>query len=230
MPIFYLESASPDEFPDPELADAGLLAVGADLDPSRLLAAYDRGIFPWFSEDEVPLWWSPDPRAVLEPDELHVPRRLARTIRKGELRLTWNHDFARVIRECGKLREDGTWIHRAMIRAYEGLHALGAAHSLEVWREDRMVGGLYGVQRGGLFAAESKFFRERDASKLALVAAVRCLQRAGIELFDVQFQTGHLEQFGVREWPRRRYLDELARVRSLEVDLSELDPRLDDCT
>ena len=226
LPIIYLEAQSPADFPDPAQADEGLLAIGADLDPQRVLLAYQRGIFPWYSEGELPLWWSPDPRAVLLAEDLHVSRSLERRLKRADYRLTWNRCFLRVMRECSLDRPDGTWIHEEMFACYGALHERGVAHSLEVWREERLVGGVYGVQCGAVFAAESKFHRERDMSKLALVALVRSLTQAGIELFDVQFQTSHLASLGVREWPRPRYLERLAALRTRAVSLRELVPHV----
>src|SRR5712692_774471 len=139
-------------FLDPRLADAmGLVAVGGDLQPARLLQAYRGGVFPWYDEGDPVCWWSPDPRAILELDRFHVSRRLRRTIRSGRFRLTVNQDFAGVIRGCAHAREDGTWITPEMIEAYEEFHSLGHAHSVEVWSEDRLAGGLYGVLIGGFF-------------------------------------------------------------------------------
>ena len=226
MSIQFLRPDTDPYFPDPQHAEDGLVAVGGDLSSERLLHAYDVGVFPWFSEREIPLWWAPDPRAVLEPDKLHVSRRLARRIAHGGFELTWNRAFRDVIRECGRLRSDGTWIHQAMVDAYVELHELGHAHSLEVWVDGSLAAGLYGVQRGGLFAAESKFHRVRDMSKVALVACSRTLARAGVELFDVQFKTAHLERLGVQEWPRARYLRELERVRGLPIGLRDIVPSL----
>ena len=226
-PVFLQPGAST-SFPDPEPFDAdGLVAIGGDLAPDRLLAAYARGIFPWFEEGYVPMWWSPDPRAVLAPDALHVSRSLARTLRRGGFSLTWNRCFPRVMRECGA-RRGGTWIVPEMLRAYEALHRLGHAHSLEVWNADdgELVGGVYGVQVGGLFAAESKFHRRTDMSKVALVALVRSLFAAGLELLDVQFATPHLAALGATELPRREYLRRLAVAREHEVDLRVLEPAL----
>lgn len=212
-------------FPDPESADSrGLLAIGGSLSPEWLLTAYDRGIFPWYDEGVPPLWWSPDPRTVLDATHLHVSRSMARFIRKTHYRLTYDRAFVSVMRACGEDREDGTWILPEMVEAYARLHTLGHAHSFEVWDGERLVGGLYGVHRGGLFAAESMFHRADNASKLALVAAVRTLFRAGITLFDVQFLTPHLASLGAYEIPRREYLARLAMARGQRVDLTRLQP------
>lgn len=221
MRPLFLEPGDPLVFPDPrEADDEGLVAIGGDLASDRLLAAYGRGIFPWFDVDTPPLWWSPDPRTVLPRDRLRVSRSLRRTWRRRDWRLTWNAAFDRVMLECGRRRRGGTWIVPAMRKAYGELHRLGHAHSLEVWEADALIGGIYGVQCGGLFAAESMFHRRTDASKIALVACVQTVCAAGIELFDVQMTTSHLLSMGAVEWPRGAYLDEVMRVRDLAVDLS----------
>jgi leucyl/phenylalanyl-tRNA--protein transferase len=190
----------------------GLVAIGGDLRPERLLLAYRRGIFPWYADGSMPMWWSPDPRAVLSPSTLHVSHSLARVIRRGGFALTWNRCFRAVMAECGKCRTEGTWVIDEMLDAYTELHARGSAHSLEVWHDERLVGGIYGVQVGGLFAAESMFHRRADMSKVALVALVRSLFRAGIELFDVQFLTPHLQTMGAELIRRAEYLRRLGRA------------------
>lgn len=225
QPVVLVDATTP--FPDPTRFDAeGLLAVGGDLAPERLLAAYGGGIFPWYSEGYVPLWWSPDPRALLDPAHLHVSRSLQKRIRAGGFTLTWNRCFPRVMRECGVRPGKGTWIIAEMLEAYERLHRLGHAHSLEVWADAELVGGVYGVQVGALFAAESMFHRATDMSKVALVALVRSLFAAGIELFDVQFVTDHLRTLGAFEVPRREYLQRLAVAGSRTVDLAKVVPSL----
>jgi leucyl/phenylalanyl-tRNA---protein transferase len=212
-------------FPDPRAYDAeGLLAFGGDLAPARLLEAYGSGIFPWYDEGYVPMWWSPDPRAYFEPDHLRVSRSLSKRLRRKDFHLTWNTCFERVMRACGERRGGGTWIIPEMIAAYTTLHQQGHAHSLEVWQGKELVGGTYGVQVGGLFAAESKFHRRTDMSKVALVALVRSLFRKGIQLLDVQFATEHLTSLGVQEHSRDEYLEQLAAVRNLKIDLTELTP------
>ncbi|MCA8943606.1 MAG: leucyl/phenylalanyl-tRNA--protein transferase, partial [Planctomycetes bacterium] len=181
-----LEAGGPLLFPDPTQADArGLVAVGGDLGIDRLRLGYANGIFPWFDDEDPPLWWSPDPRCILPLDDLHVPRSLVRRMAKRDYEISWNEAFVDVMRCCAEKRSDGTWITEQMIEAYTALHELGHAHSIEVWMGDRLVGGLYGVQIGGLFAAESKFHRETDMSKIAFVHAVRDLREAGTTLFDV---------------------------------------------
>ncbi len=218
----------PGRFPDPNDYDAeGLVAFGGDLEPERLLLAYRSGVFPWYSEETVPLWWSPDPRALLDPAKLHVARSLQKTIRRGGFTLTWNACFERVMGECGRGREQGTWILPEMLAAYVRLHELGHAHSLEVWQGERLVGGVYGVQVGALFAAESMFHRATDMSKVALVALVRSLFAAGVELFDVQFVTEHLASLGAYTIPRREYCRRVAVAAARRVDLAGLVPRLD---
>jgi len=215
-------------FPDPNGFDReGLVAIGGDLSTERLLLAYRSGLFPWYAEGYVPMWWSPDPRALLDPAHLHVSRSLQKRLRRGGFTLTWNRCFPRIMRECSRQRRDGTWILPEMLTAYERLHRLGHAHSLEVWRDGELVGGTYGVQVGGLFAAESMFHRATDMSKVALVALVRTLFAAGVRLLDVQFATEHLRTLGAFESPRAEYLRCCAVVASLAVDLRGVVPTLD---
>jgi leucyl/phenylalanyl-tRNA---protein transferase len=223
-----LSSRAPLAFPDPESGDAeGLLAVGGDLRPERLLLAYANGIFPWYAEGLPPMWWSPDPRAIVDPTALHVSKSLARELRRGHFRVTANVAFERVMRECGRERDDGTWILPEMVDAYVRLHELGHGVSFEVWEGESLVGGLYGVLEGSLFAAESMFHRATNASKVALVAAVRSLFAAGVELFDVQFLTVHLASLGVYEIPRRAYVERArAASRRGNVVPRELEIRL----
>ena len=196
-------------FPDPRDAEPdGLLAVGGDLSPERLVAAYAAGIFPWFSAGSPILWWSPDPRLVLTPAALHVPRSLARTLRRGLYRFTADAAFGQVIRACAgadRPGQDGTWITRSMVAAYERLHALGLAHSFEAWEGDTLAGGLYGVSLGAAFFGESMFARRPDASKAAFVRAVEHLAAHGVGLIDCQVRTEHLARFGAVEVPREQY-------------------------
>lgn len=223
-----LSGPSP-RFPDPARYDGeGLVAIGGDLRPPTLLAAYRAGIFPWYAEGSVPLWWSPDPRGVLDAGRLHVSRSLARTLRRGGFSLTWNRNFAAVMAACGEGRDGGTWILPEMQQAYAELHRLGHAHSLEVWCGGELVGGIFGVQVGAAFAAESMFHRRDDMSKVALVALVRSLAAAGCELFDVQFVTDHLRTLGACEIARREYLARLAVARTRTLDLRQLVPALGD--
>lgn len=208
MPIYELGDAI--LFPPSEGADEeGLVAVGGDLRPERILAAYRVGIFPWPHEDYPLLWFSPDPRLVLPLEDLHVPRRLERTIRQRRFRLTLDTAFRDVMEACAttpRNYEGGTWITPAMIEGYTRLHELGFAHSIEAWNEDELAGGLYGLSLGSMFVAESMFARQRDASKVAFVTMIRHLARRGDALFDAQIHTYHVEQFGAVEWPRSRYL------------------------
>lgn len=226
LPVVLSTRAQP-RFPDPLTADArGLLAVGGSLAPEWLLAAYDQGIFPWYDEGMPPLWWSPDPRAVLDAERLHVSRSMSRVLRSGQFRVTYDRAFERVMRACGEDRAEGTWITSEMLDAYVRLHELGHAHSFEVWYQNELVGGLYGVQRGALFAAESMFHRVTNASKVALITSVRALFRAGVCLFDVQFLTSHLVSLGAHELRRREYLTRLAAARERQTDLSALGAEL----
>lgn len=215
------------EFPDANQADArGLLAVGGALSPAWLLSAYERGIFPWYDEGLPPLWWSPDPRAVLDAEHLHVSRSLRRFIGHLPQRVTFNQSFERVMLACGETREEGTWILPDMLSAYSELHRLGHAHSFEVWNGERLVGGLYGVQLGAFFAAESMFHLETNASKVALVCAVKSLFGAGVRLFDVQFLTPHLASMGAFTLPRQEYLRRLAAAIAQPLEVQGLTPIL----
>jgi leucyl/phenylalanyl-tRNA--protein transferase len=197
-------------FLDPERADAdGLVGVGGDLSPTRLLEGYRRGIFPWFDETTPILWWSPDPRAIFELDGFHVSRRLARTIRSGRFTTTVDTAFGEVIRGCADRGDHGVWITPEMIEAYSTLHRLGWAHSIEAWRDGELAGGVYGVAVGGLFAGESMFTHIRDGSKVALVHLVQRLRERGFRLFDVQFLNDHTARLGAVEISRREYLRRL---------------------
>ncbi|MCC5876024.1 MAG: leucyl/phenylalanyl-tRNA--protein transferase [Candidatus Sumerlaeia bacterium] len=202
-------------FPDPVITRAdGLLAMGGDLSPARLFEAYYRGIFPWYDEGLPILWHCPNPRGVLLLDQLHVPRRLERDL--ARFVYTINRDFPAVINSCATIHDEnhgGTWILPEMIDAYITLHHGGIAHSVEVWREDELVGGIYGVAMGGIFAAESKFHRVTNASKAALVHLGRHLQKQGFAAMDTQLPTTHLATFGVKAMPRSRYLQLLAEHR-----------------
>jgi leucyl/phenylalanyl-tRNA--protein transferase len=195
-----------------ELADeTGLVAIGGDLHPRRLIQAYSNGVFPWFDEGEPICWWSPDPRAIIELGGLHVSRRLRRTLRSQRFTFSINNDFAGVIRSCADRRE-GTWITAAMVRAYETLHHEGWAHSVEAWRRHELAGGIYGVAIGGFFAGESMFTRDRDASKACLVFLVEHLHRQGFQLFDIQFRTEHTTRLGAIEIARAEYLVRLKKA------------------
>jgi leucyl/phenylalanyl-tRNA--protein transferase len=203
-------------FPDAALADpSGLLGVGGDLDPDRLLLAYRSGIFPWYSEGQPILWWSPNPRFVLRADEIQVGRSLAKRIRQGRYRITMDRAFEEVISRCGRVPragQDGTWITRDILSAYVALHALGYAHSVEAWSGDDLVGGLYGVAVGRLYSGESMFADAPDASKVAFVHLVRQLARWGFPLIDCQVHTEHLRRFGAVEIDRASYLRSCAEL------------------
>jgi leucyl/phenylalanyl-tRNA---protein transferase len=191
-----------------------MLAVGGDLSPERLLLAYSSGIFPWYSEDLPILWYSPDPRYVLPVAELHVPRSLAKVLRRGPYDVRFDTSFAAVIEACAaepRPGQDGTWITRDMVDGYLRLHELGFAHSIEAFRDGALVGGLYGVSLGSLFFGESMFARAPDASKVAFVTLVQRAPALGLDLIDCQVHTEHLERFGAIDWARTRYLDALAR-------------------
>ena len=211
MPVYRL----PREhlFPDPRLADpSGLLAVGGDLHPQRVLLAYRLGVFPWFSEGQPFYWWSPDPRTVLLPEELHIPRSLGKRIRQGRFEITLDQAFPAVLDACSRTPrpgQDGTWITPAMQRTYNELHRLGHAHSVEAWQDGHLVGGLYGVCFGSVFSGESMFAHVSDASKVAFVTFVRQFQRWGGSCIDCQMTTDHLARFGAREIPREQYLEHL---------------------
>ena len=213
--IPYLDAEDP--FPPVDNAmrePNGLLAAGADLSPARLLDAYQRGIFPWFGDEDPLLWWSPDPRMVLFVDELHVSRSLRKTIRSGRFSVTADRAFSAVMSGCAEPREDqdGTWITTEMRAAYARLAAMGYAHSVEAWAGGELVGGLYGVAIGRVYFGESMFARVTDASKVAFVTLVRQLQQWGFRLIDCQMPTAHLTAFGAREIPRREFLAEVERA------------------
>jgi leucyl/phenylalanyl-tRNA---protein transferase len=195
---------------EPENADPdGLVGVGGDLSAATLVKAYTDGVFPWFNEGDPILWWSPDPRAIIEFDGLHISHSLARTLRKGRFQVTVNRCFEQVMRSCGDSRPEGTWVTETMLKAYVALHRLGFAHSLETWVDGELAGGIYGVSIGRLFAAESMFFRITDGSKVALVKLVERLRERGYELLDVQMTTEHTERMGAVEIPRAEYLQRL---------------------
>ena len=207
MPLFQLGRDM--TFPPPELAEPdGLLAIGGDLSVPRLVAAYQQGIFPWYSEGEPILWWSPVPRLVLFPEQFHLPRRLARTIRQQVFTVTADTVFSDVITACSSPRREsgeGTWITDAMKKAYIHLHERGFAHSVECWRDGELAGGLYGVCLDRIFFGESMFTRTTDASKVALAALVRQTTKIDIQAIDCQMTTTHLLRFGSRELNRQEF-------------------------
>lgn len=211
MPIFRLVDEP--VFPPPDYADpSGLLAVGGDLSCERLLEAYRLGIFPWYSDDQPILWWSPDPRLVLRLDEFKVSRSLRKTLNKAVFEVTFDRAFDAVIRDCAsapRQGQRGTWITKEMQEAYIELHGLGFAHSVETWRGDELAGGLYGVSLGKAFFGESMFHRRTDASKVALATLVEKLQAWNFHFIDAQMTTEHLLRLGAVEMPRRIFLKRL---------------------
>jgi leucyl/phenylalanyl-tRNA--protein transferase len=213
MPLFRLSSRL--EFPPAWLARSdGLLCIGGDLSCERILLAYQNGIFPWFSDNEPILWWSPDPRLVLYPSEIRISKSLRKTVKKNRFRITINQAFEQTILACSQPRKDpneGTWLVEEMKDAYIELHYQGHAHSVEAWHQDRLVGGLYGVAMGCVFFGESMFSLESDASKAALVALARHLHAHGFDFIDCQVSTDHLCRMGAVEIPRNRFLDLLGR-------------------
>lgn len=229
--LTFLGPGSPLSFPDPnDSDDEGLLAVGGDLSPERLLFAYESGVFPWYSAGVPPLWWSPNPRALMDREHLHVSRSLRRTLRHGPFEVTFDTAFADVIAACASNRDGGTWILPEMMLAYTRLHQLGHAHSFEVWHDGCLAGGLYGVRRGALFAAESMFHVVTDASKVALVVCIDTLFRAGLQCFDVQFVTEHLASLGAYEVSRTEYLALVHRTTPREVSASAISAALNGWT
>ncbi len=209
MPLFRLSKRL--DFPPAWLARSdGLLCIGGDLSPGRLLLAYKNGIFPWFSMDEPFLWWSPDPRLVLFPREINISKSLNKKIKKNLLNVTMDNAFEQTIQCCAKPRKEGyegTWLVDEMIDAYIQLHDMGYAHSIETWRENKLVGGLYGVCLGGSFFGESMFSFENDASKIALVALASYLKNQRFDLIDCQVTTTHLLNMGACEISRNSFLD-----------------------
>jgi len=200
-------------FPPPHLAQReGLLAIGGDLSLERLLLAYRMGIFPWYSEDEPIMWWSPNPRLVLYPDEIQISKSLKKIIKKNMFQITLDTAFEQVIRSCAQVRTQNgseTWIVDDMIDAYCRLHNSGFAHSAEAWYNGELAGGLYGVSLGGCFFGESMFTRVSNASKAAFVRLVEYLRDLSFDLIDCQVKTGHLLRFGAREIPRKTFLSQL---------------------
>jgi len=191
----------------------GLLAAGGDLSPARLLSAYERGVFPWYSAQQPILWWAPDPRMVLFPAEFKVSRSLGKTLRNGRFESRFDTAFGATIRACAAPRRSGadTWLNPDMIDSYEELHRRGYGHSVETWRGGELVGGLYGLQLEGVFFGESMFSRERDASKVALARLVEECRRRGIELIDCQIASSHLASLGAREVSRNEFVQVLRR-------------------
>ncbi|GBF21430.1 MULTISPECIES: leucyl/phenylalanyl-tRNA--protein transferase [Arenibacter] len=197
-------------FPDVEKADDdGLLAVGGDLSPERLLLAYKNGIFPWFNEDSMILWWSPDPRMVLFPNKIKISKSMAQVIKSNKFGITWNTQFEEVVNACSAIKrkgQAGTWITPEMKSAYLKLHQMGIAKSIEVWESDNLVGGLYGIDLGNVFCGESMFSRKSNASKFAFISLAKELQQKEYKLIDCQVYTAHLESLGAEEIPRKQFI------------------------
>lgn len=213
-------SDTPLWFPDPrEANDDGLVAIGGDLGVDRLLLAYRSGIFPW-SCDPI-TWWSPDPRAIFELDEIHVSRSFAKTLRREPFEITLDQAFVDVMEACATTRTDGNWIGPEFIEAYTALHEAGHAHSVECWRDGELAGGVYGVSVGGLFAGESMFHRVSEASKVALHHLVSHLDERGYALFDIQMVTPITGQLGARHVSREEYLERLANAVEMECGFGE---------
>jgi len=213
MPVFFLSKKL--RFPCPCRArEDGLLAVGGDLSPKRLLLAYGMGIFPWFSDQSPILWWSPDPRLVLYPNDIKISKSLERLIRKQVFQITLDEAFNQVITSCAKIRRRenrGSWIVRDMIEAYCKLHESGFAHSVEAWHEGKLAGGLYGVSLGKCFFGESMFTRISNASKVAFVTLVNHLNKLSFDLIDCQVRTEHLIRFGAKEVSRSDFLEQIKK-------------------
>ena len=207
---------SADSFPDPRQAtDEGLLAYGGDLSPKRLLSAYAQGIFPWFNADDPILWWSPNPRLVLYPDDFKISKSFRRVLRNGDYTVKFDHNFPAVIRACGQIPrpgQAGTWLHPQMQEAYIALHRQGYAHSVETYMDGKLVGGLYGIAMGKAFFGESMFALRSNASKIALAALRGVLGAKSYDFIDCQVETEHLVRMGASLIPRDRFLDELAHA------------------
>lgn len=220
-------------FPDPRQAeDHGLVAIGGDYRPELLITAYAHGIFPWPTEGAAHAWFSPNPRMVLIPEELHVSRSLARTLRKGHFRVTFDTAFTEVMRACAaapRPGQGGTWITDDLMAGFAELHEQGFAHSVESWHRDRLVGGVYGLALGAVFCGESMFHTERDASKVAFATLVNRLRHWSFRMVDCQVHTEHLERFGAREWHRDHFLDELELAIQAPTRRGQwTDPQLDE--
>jgi leucyl/phenylalanyl-tRNA---protein transferase len=238
--IFLLDDHPGAPFPDVSLAEIepnGLLAVGGDLSPQRIINAYLQGIFPWFSEGEPILWWSPDPRTVLYPEKIKVSRSLRKTLRKQQFQVSFDHDFKGVIKACSEPRDSspGTWLIPEMIDAYHRQHELGLAHSVEVWQDGSLVGGLYGMAIGAVFFGESMFSRVPDSSKIALVHLSHSLLGWGYKMIDCQVYTQHLASLGAEEVPRHTFCHNLTQWTRLAgrkgswADLPPGYPKADAC-
>jgi len=236
MAIRWLSPGEQTPFPPLEQAtEHGLLAAGGDLSPTRLIAAYHQGIFPWFNRQDPILWWSPDPRMVLFPEKLHISKSLNKRLRKNPFTVTFDTAFSEVITACAAPRQNlpsskahDTWIHDDMITAYEKLFELGYAHSVECWQADQLVGGLYGVALGKVFFGESMFSFATDSSKIALVSLSQQLQRWGFEMIDCQVHSEHLTRLGAINLPRNSFMQQLQKYSDAPNVLGhwQLDPDL----
>ena len=228
MPVFQLTDKL--IFPPAELAEKnGLLAIGGDLSPERLLLAYRSGIFPWYSEGDPILWWSPSPRLVIFPAEFKIPKRLSRLERQGKYTVTMNHAYRQVITACAttdKRQGKGTWITGEMVEAYCTLHDMGYAHSVECWLDDKLAGGLYGISLGSIFFGESMYSKQPNSSKIGLVHLVKKLQEWTFDLIDCQMKTEHLMQFGAREIPGNYFRDLLDKSIGRSDQKGKLQPAL----
>ncbi|MDR0551783.1 MAG: leucyl/phenylalanyl-tRNA--protein transferase [Spirochaetaceae bacterium] len=208
----YLSEFERFRFPDPARIKGDIIAVGGNLSPGMLLSAYENGIFPWFNDDEPVVWQSPDPRFVLRPHNLHIPKSTEKILRRGIFNVRYNTAFEEVIQACAAVKregQDGTWINPDMIAAYTDMRKLGYAYSAEAWREGKLAGGCYGLLLPPVFFGESMFTREDNASKIAFVSLARILFERGVRLIDCQVYTEHLARFGAVEIPRSEFLSEL---------------------
>lgn len=233
-PLVLLDPHTSDEpFPPVEMAwdePNGLLAFGGDLSPTRLINAYKSGIFPWYNPDEPIYWWSPNPRAVLYPNKIHLSRSLRKTIRNKDYTITFDMAFSHVVQSCAKprLQSSGTWITTEMHLAYIKLHHMNVAHSVEVWNKDKeLVGGLYGVSSGGVFSGESMFSKERDTSKIAFIALAWHMHNWGYSIIDCQIENSHLSSMGAENIERKKYLQILKTSRFFNHESWAYDPKCD---
>ncbi len=217
MPIYLLNEKL--SFPPVDGAEDGIVAIGGDLSSERILLAYSKGIFPWYSEDEPIIWHSPEERFVLMLYDLHISKSMRRVLNSNKFKITFDTDFSAIIQYCANIQrknEDGTWITSEMIDAYENLHHLGYAHSVEVWQDEKIVGGLYGVALGKCFFAESMFHLETNASKFAIIKLVELLKDKGFYFIDAQIHTNHVATLGAKEIPRNKFIELLQESLKIE--------------
>ncbi len=213
LPIYSLNESN--IFPPVEHAEEGILAIGGDLSPERLIAAYTSGIFPWFSDDEPIIWWAPDPRFILFPNQLKVSKSMKQLLKQKHFSVTFDTRFQEVIKACAQQNrpgQAGTWITEEMLSAYTSLHQMGLAHSVEVWNHNKLVGGLYGVSLGKAFFGESMFFSESNASKFGFIRLVEFLTQHNFEFIDCQIETEHLKSLGASFVPRFQFMDLLQKA------------------